>query len=59
MQGEKPDLPEFDSTASGAKVVGAYDDVDGTSAFVLTDITQDDAWVAVPITRTLDLDEWR
>lgn len=59
MQGKRPDLPEPESTESGAEVVCAYDDVDETPSFLVADINRDDAWISVAVEEARELDAWR
>lgn len=59
MQGKRPDLPDADGSARDAEVVGAYDAVDGTPAYLVADIARDAAWLSVPVAGALDLDAWR
>lgn len=59
MQGNRPNLPDADSAVGDADVVCAYDDVDDTPAFLVADITRDDAWLSIAAAGALELDAWR
>ncbi len=59
MQGERPDLPEADSTVEHGEIMGAYDAIDETPVFVVADIAQEDAWLAMAVGTVLDLDTWQ
>lgn len=41
------DLPEETAGGDGEQVLGAYDYCDGESAFIIADVTTDNAWVAI------------
>lgn len=58
MQGKRPDLPD-DGSAGDAEVMGAYDAVDGTPAYLVADIGRDAAWLSVSVAGALDLEAWR
>lgn len=40
------------------EVMGAYDDVGGTPAYVIAALDRDEAWIAVPDGAALDVSEW-
>ena len=58
MQGKRPST-DADGAGGEAEVVGAYDDVGGTPAYLVADIARDAAWLSVPVAEALDLDAWR
>lgn len=40
------------------EVMGAYDDINGTPAYVIAALDSDAAWLAVPEGTALDVAEW-
>lgn len=40
------------------EVMGAFDDVDGTPAYVIAALDSDEAWIAVPDGIALDVADW-
>jgi hypothetical protein len=47
------------ATATDAAVVAANDAVDGASAFLVADVTRDDAWLSIAVADAVALDAWR
>lgn len=59
MEGMKPNLPDPETLDGDVEVMGAFDAIGGTPAFVIADITREDVWLAVPAAETLDLEDWQ
>lgn len=51
--------PERSNPERPVPVLGAYDAVKGTDAFILAAADRDDAWVAVEAGGELSLGQWR
>jgi hypothetical protein len=45
-------------SASGSETVAAVDEIDGRSHLVVADISRDGAWIAVPESATVPVEEW-
>ena len=56
MEGTEPDPPKPENASPYTEVVGEYDSVDGTDAFVVADIARDDAWLAMSVEAVIDLE---
>ena len=57
--GPKANPPKANDSESADEVVGAFDSIGGTAAFVVSDIAREDAWLAMPTETVLDLEEFQ
>ena len=48
-----------DRTDGGGEVQGAYDYCDGASAFIIADVTTDDAWMAIESGKAASIEAYR
>lgn len=55
---EDHDRSEQAALDADVEVMGAYDDIDGTPAYVIAALDCDEAWIAVPDGTALDVAEW-
>ena len=51
--------PERVDTGGPVPILGAYDAVKGTDAFIVAAADRDDAWIAVEVGGERALEEWR
>jgi hypothetical protein len=59
VTGPKSDPTENSDSSADGDVVGAFDSIDGTAAFVVSDTESADAWLAMPTETTRDIEQFR
>jgi hypothetical protein len=57
--GPKSDPTEDSDPGADGEVVGAFDSINGTATFVVSDIKREDAWLAMPTETVLDIEQLR
>ena len=51
-------VPESEAEAEDS-IQGSYDRCDGEPAFIVADVTTDDAWLAISTGAEVDVEEWQ
>jgi hypothetical protein len=59
MATRESDYPVEAATENDSEVVGLYESIQGIPMYALTDVSGDEAWIAMQTEATLGPDEWR